>query len=208
MKLTQKTSKVDGRRVVHYDWHGKEVLVRDDADTGLQVIALLNEDIDPQEKFAQLLTSLFIDIQQLENIEDLAGLLSLVCWETIGLDIRGDYADEISKEKVLDWEDDAEYIEASLLAAYGLSWEVARYEFGYRQICSMLGLIDRDTPMGQALYYRTADPPRPNKYNEEEVRNWRKAHDFWALKSKKDAYQDVNDRMNDAFDALERMARG
>lgn len=210
MGYLDRTTQIDGRRVLLFEWEGRTVRVWNDADTALRIHELFRSGEDSSQKLSGLISGLFVDQQELSGINSLSGLIAAVCWECCALDVDGSHADEVGSEKVFDWEADAEYIAPSLLMCYGVSWDEARYRYSYRQLCGMLGMVAHDTPMGQALYYRTATPPEPRKGNEEERRSFRKLQSFWRLKEpgRKDPYADVNAKMNDAFAGLERLAKG
>lgn len=207
MRLLTETSTVDGRRVRTVRWHGKDVRVRDDADTALRIVDLFaDETKNPRGKLAEAIGMLFLDPESLSEVEDFTGLLASVCWDEVRLDIDGSHRDEINGRRVLDWDADADYIQASLLACYGVSWDEVRYSYSYQQLTSMLGLVDRDTPLGQALYYRTANPPKPTKYNADEIKAWRERQAFWEIKSKnpEDRYKAMSDSTASFFANLQK----
>lgn len=179
--------------------------VYDDADTALRVIDLFQDEELPIAVKSNILPKmLFVNPDAvLENIEDLAAFLDALLWETCGLDITNSRDHEASK-RVIDWKADEAYISASLFAAYGRTYEELKRELPFSELCTVIGLVPHDTPMGQALYYRTAKPPKATKYNEEERRYFRERQRFFALKTpeSKDHYAAMNASANSAFSAL------
>ena len=81
----------------------------------------------------------------------------------------------------------------------------------YLDLCSLLGSLlesESETPFQQAIYYRTAKPPKPTKYN----REMREAFDarvrHYALGQNRDKIEAQNAAMDDMFAAMKRAAKG
>ena len=110
---------------------------------------------------------------------------------------------------MIDWEGDAEVIEASLWQAYSTPFlEIAR-KVSFRELGHLIGMAPHETPIGQALYYRTADEPKSTKYNQDEIRRFRKLRQAWSLKKQVgDASPDANDYATSMFEAVKRVANG
>ena len=202
----------EGRTGV-YPFGGYRVRVHDDAATSLKVAALLADpEPSPSLKLEIMMQLLFCDPQGVAGLAargelDLAGLLEHVVWETCGIDISPD-ASRPHEEPVFDWEADGPYIRASLFAAYGRPFGELAAQLTYRELCELVGQCPRETPMGQALYYRTAEPPKLEKGNARYVEEWRKARARWALKKggkrAGDAMGTMDARASDAFAAFRR----
>ena len=211
MGYLDKTSTLDGRRVLHFPWEGVEVRVWDDAETALRILDVFEGGAEPLQKLSEAVSRLFVDQAELAPVKDFTGLLAAVCWECCGLDILGTHKSETGGEKVFDWKQDEAYIAPSLLMEYGVSLDEAIQVYSYRQLSDMVCMLkfNHGTPMGAALYYRTEQPPAPTRTNAEERKRFQKCKSFWALKEGKtgDPLESVNNKMNDAFEGLKRLAR-
>ncbi len=159
--------------------------VHDDAMTSLRIIELFADpEPTPAQKQEILLRLLFVDpAGVVAATADLGGLLTSIVEQTTGLDISAG-GDGRHEEPVFDWEQDEPYIRASLFAAYGRPLEEIAEELTYRDLCELIGMVPYETPMGQALHYRTGKPPKLTKHNGEQVEEWRKRARFWKLKGR------------------------
>lgn len=205
-QLSKLYSEFNGsRRISVFSWGLIGVRVYDDAETALRVIDLFADENLPIDIKASILPKMiFVDPESvLENIDDLSGFLDTLLWELCGLDITDSRKHENS-EKIIDWDDDESYLSASLFAAYGRTYEELKRELPFRELCTIIGLVPFETPMGQALYYRTAKPPKPTKNNQEERRAFKERQRFFALKKHetKERYASMNDAATSAFAAL------
>lgn len=207
MELTRYKAEKDGHRYTLLDWEGYEVRVYDSALTALLLIELFKDDtLDTLTKAETATELLFVDAARVAaTIRDLGGLMVKSAWEVAGLDIDGSHGDSDGR-KVIDWDADADYIRASLWQTYGRSFDEIAASVSFAELGSMIGLCPHETPMGQALYYRTADPPSPNQYNQEEIRVFNRRRSFWALDNDgADAMAVMNGNANDAAESIRRM---
>lgn len=193
------------------DHGGYRVRVHDDAATALKLVELAGDrSVSSAARSRICMELLFCDPQAVAGkVDDLPGLVAKALWEVAYIDVDGSHAKETGAKKVIDWEADAPYIRASLYYAYGKPWDELAREVSYRDICHMVGMLPRETTMGQALYYRTASEPRATKYNQEEVRHFRERKRFWALKGKADAADTMaaqNAQAGDIFASLRHRA--
>jgi hypothetical protein len=211
--LTSYSAALEDGRICHlYDWGGKRFRVVDDAENVLTLIDLFkNEMLLPEVKYNILMDRLFPDPERVAEAigDNLGELLSALLWDVAGLDITGAHKAEHQKP-LFDWEQDATAIRVTLLTAYNLRWDDAKNRISYEELCDLIGMSPHDTPMGQALYYRTAPEPERTKHNGAEVERFRKARDFWKLRNKNktaiDPMEDANNRANDAFAAFAKVA--
>lgn len=213
--LTRRSRKVNGRLVSDYTWRGNVIGVRDSARNALLVIELFaDEQLAPEQKEPLLVRMLFEDPQQAMGIAgaNLDDLLACIVWDAFGLDITADHehASEY-EEPVFDWNEDAGRIRASLLQCYGTQWDEASASMTYLDLCSLLGSLlesESETPFQQAIYYRTAKPPKPTKYNRElrDAFDARARH--YALGQGRDKIETQNAAMDDMFAAMKRAAKG
>lgn len=213
MELTRFNGRTDGRRYSIYEYEGREIRVFDSAITGLRLIKLFErEDIDPLNKEWAVLQILFPNPEGVQKeIEDLNGLISMLCWEICGLDLTGAHEIESKGEKAFDWDSDSQLIKTSLYQAYGVSWEVLTEEVTYRDLTSMMGFIPFETPLGQAIHYRIGEPPEPTEHNQEQIKTWNERAEFWRIKGENedteyDRIEAMNNEMNDLFASLARSA--
>lgn len=179
------------------DYEGKSIRVYDDARTALTIIDLFSDEtISIDLKYDILMKLLFVNPHGVvDGIADIQGLLVLAVEKVCALDITGGNPTE---EKVIDWAKDSQYIKASMWQTYGKSLDEISEAVTLPELGSMIALCPRETPIGQAIYYRTAQPPKPTKYNSEEIKDFRERQRFWALSE---------NRMNDEAAAMARAWR-
>jgi len=213
--LTRRSRTVNGRIVSDYTWRGNVIGVHDSARNALLVIELFgDEQLVPEQKEPLLVRMLFEDPAGAVAMAgpELGDLLASIVWDAFGLDITADHEHASEYEPpVFDWDEDAARIRASLLQCYGINWDEASSSMTYLDLCSLLGSLlesESETPFQQAIYYRTAKPPKPTKYN----REMREAFDarvrHYALGQNRDKIEAQNAAMDDMFAAMKRAAKG
>lgn len=213
--LTRRSEHAGGRLCHWYDWRGRSVLVCDSARNMLLVIELFaDKELEPEDKYQILLAMLFPDPAEALGMAggDINDLIACVLWDACGLDVTGTKPHE---RAVFDWESDAPRIQASLMSAYGITWDQAADGLSFSDVCALLGELvedDAQTPFAQAIYYRTAKPPKRTKYNGEQCDAWSARRLHFALKasdaSPVDAMEEQNNRSRDLFAALKAVAKG
>lgn len=211
MRLLTDARIENGRRVRTYVAGGAEIKARDDADTALRIIDLFrNTEEPPVRKLDRLIALLFPEPEQLSAAGDVTSLIAEAAWDTAKVDLLGKHKGETGGKSVIDWEADAGVIEASLLRCYGLPWDEIRYRFSYDQFLALVGMVAHETPLGQALYYRTAKPPKPDKYNTEARKEFAERRRYWALKPKtaEDRYAAMSKATDKAFEAILSRSQG
>lgn len=186
--------------------------VYDDARTALKVIALFrDDDVSPWAKRRIVMRLLFPDPDAVEEgIEGLDGFLAHAVWEVAGLDIDGSHGGEYGS-RIIDWEQDAEVIEASLWQAYSQPLQDIARKVSLRELGNLVGMAPHETPIGQAIYYRTADEPKSTKYNQDDIERFRRLRQAWALKDNGAAGvadASANDHATSMFGAMKRVANG
>lgn len=212
--LTRRSERADGRLCHWYDWRDRQVLVCDSCRNMLLVIELFADDeLEPEDKYQILLAMLFPDpAHAVEEAGDaINDLISTVLWDACGLDVTNTREHERS---VFDWDGDAPRIQASLMGAYGIAWDEAADGLSFADVCALLGELvedDRQTPFQQAIYYRTAKPPKRTKHNAEQCEAWEARRRHFALDSAQGAHVDPmeeqNARSRDLFAALKAVAK-
>lgn len=172
------------------DWHvieveGRRVRVYDSlADFLLISTALEDESLSDEERWDVLLAMLFPDPQGVCDAlgEGVVHFVYECLWEAFGIDI--DETHEADGKKLIDWYEDRDYIVVTTRTAYDMGFDDFS-RLPYKECCALIGMAPHETPMGQAMYYRTAKRPKETKYNREEVKHFKKAQKFWALGSTK-----------------------
>ena len=195
------------RKPTAYLWEGREVLVHADADTSLRIIGLFeDEELDEETKAEILVRLLFPDpaAAMVAVGNGLKPFLAALLWELCGLDVDGSHSAETGGRRVIDFEKDSALIKASVMAAYGKSWEELSAQCTLRELTELLVLAPHETPIGQAVYYRTAKPPKPTKYNQEEVKRFRELQDHYRIEQVRtgDSMQRQSQAAFDAFRSL------
>lgn len=205
--LTSSSIRLEDGRMAHvYHVMDRNVRVIDGFETGLLVSDLFGDDLfDQTEKQAVLLQMIFPEPECFVDgfAGQLAEALSDILWKAFGLDVAGDKPHE---KQIIDWEQDADRIKATVLMAYGLDWEDARVRITYRDMCALIGQAPHETPMGQALYYRTAKRPKATKYNREEISNYEKAKKHYAIREEPIDDPVANDVASSMFGVIARIA--
>lgn len=177
------------RHVGLYECEGLEELVRvhDDAETAFAIIDLFaDEEPSPECKRYVLAHLLFVDPEAVaERVEDLDRLMARLVWEVALLDVDGTHGVKPEK-RVIDWKADRKYIEPSVFAAYGVPYESLLRQVTLRQLGHLVGMAPHDTPIGQAVYYRTAKPPKATKHNKDQIKAFNERRRFWRLEGKEE----------------------
>lgn len=189
---------------------GKHVRVLDSFERAMRLQAMLSDEevlkwCEPDDITLAIMAIVLPEPERFCQAfgDDTGDALIELLWRCFGLDLKGDKPHE---KPVMDWKDDEARIKATALATYGLTWDNFG-ELPYMDACKLIGLSPEDSPMGQALYYRTAKRPKRTKYNAEEVAAFDKAKEFYRLKgngTKQEVTQAANARASAAFDALKK----
>lgn len=118
-----------------------------------------------------------------------------------------DASSPASSPKV-DLQQDGARIKATMRMAYGMNAEELM-NTPWRDVADFVAMSPHETPMGQALYYRTAKRPKPTRYNREEVEAFDRARRFYRLRPKRHGSADaMQEAQTDLFRAYERMGHG
>lgn len=207
MALNRRESARDGRHCTSVRCGGAEVEVHDDLLTALDVIGLFRDgSLSVSEKLYRLAPMMFPGFDwedPPEWAESLPDLIAGQCWELYGIDADGTHTEECAGPRVIDWDYDEQAIRASLLACYGLTVAEVAEKCSYMDACSLVGMADHDSPIGQRLYYRTADEPKRTPHNDDQIRAFRRAREAFALHTG-DAYGDMSRQADEAFAAVRR----
>lgn len=176
-RLTDTAYRPGGRLAHKYEYRGAVVLAHDSCRTALLVIDLLgDQSFSDTEKLALMAELVIADPAPSElDPDDLVGVLDAVLWEMAGIDLVGT-REARGGVRSFDWDEDQARIRASLLMAYGLDWEDASRRYTFAEVCDLLAMLceaDTKTPFAEAVYYRTAEPPRLTPTNAEYVRAWK-----------------------------------
>lgn len=205
--LTRCSRSVNGRYCNEYEYEGARVDVCDSALVAVLVSELFaDEGLEASEKEALFPAMVLADPDAAlaaVGRDSFWPMLAHVSWEAFGLDLLGEHEGDV-EEPVFDWAEDAGRIRASLLQAYGIAWDEAAPRTSYTEMCDLLaGLMEAgETPLQQAVLYRTAEPPRKTKYNREQVEAFRARREHFRLKGAgraADAAEAANDAMASMF---------
>ena len=187
-----------------YEVRGEHVRVKD----SLAVYLLVREELadgmlDERERVELLFLMVLEEPQQFADTfgAHATDALADVLWGAFGIDVNGDKPHE---EQVMDWDEDHDRIVVTARSAYGMSFDDLKAT-QYREAAVLMGLAPHETPMGQALYYRLASPPKQTKYNKEEVKAFKKAREFYKLgkpSKGKGSIERMNAAATSEFDAL------
>lgn len=206
--LTTRSGTVNGRFCTTYEYEGAVYDVCDSALNAMLVNELFADtELSEEDKQRLLPAMLFADPPAAIETAGRDGfwdMVDAVLWDAIGVDLYGTRGAAGCEEPVFDWDEDAGRIRASLLQAYGISWDEAAGGMSYAAFLDLVaGLMESgETPLQQAIYYRTAKCPRESKNNREYVEAFRARARHFALKgarSEADRAAAANDAMASAF---------
>lgn len=185
--LTTRSGTVNGRFCTTYEYEGAGYDVCDSALNAMLVNELFADTELSEEDKQQLLSAmLFADLPAAIETAGRDGfwdMVDAVLWDAMGVDLYGTRGAAGREEPVFDWDEDAGRIRASLLQAYGLDWDAVAGSMSYGAFLDLVaGLMESgETPLQQAIYYRTAECPRENKNNKEYVEAFRARAAHFAL---------------------------
>ena len=86
-----------------------------------------------------------------------------------------------NKEKILDFEQDADYIYAAFWQAYNIDLDKQHDKLHWSRFMALLNSLPENTRMSQIIDIRTKPMPKPTKYNVEERAALSKAKARFAL---------------------------
>ena len=185
--LTTKSGTVSGRFCTTYEYEGAGYDVCDSALNAMLVNELFTDnELSEEDKQRLLPAMLFADLPAAIETAGRDGfwdMVDAVLWDAMGVDLYGTRGAAGAEEPVFDWDEDAGRIRASLLQAYGLDWDAVAGSMSYGAFLDLVaGLMESgETPLQQAIYYRTAKCPRENKNNREYVEAFRARAAHFAL---------------------------
>lgn len=206
--LTTQSKAVNGRFCSTYEYEGEQFDVCDSARNAMLVNELF-ADAELTEEDKQLLLPAML-LPDLAAAVEKAGrerfwdMVDSVLWDAMGVDLYGTRGAAGSEEPVFDWDEDAGRIRASLLQAYGVNWDEVAGSMSYGAFLDLVaGLMESgETPLQQAIYYRTAKCPKETKDNREYVEAFRARARHFALRGERpegDRMAAANNAMASAF---------
>lgn len=191
---------------------GTPVRVKDTLGDYLLLREMLSDaELSGEERFQLLLAMLYEDGQAVCDHagEGLVEFVDETAWRAFGLDLWGNH-DVDYEPPVMDWDEDHNRIVATVRRDYGLSFEDLS-ALPYTEAASLIGLASHESPMGQAIYYRTAEPPERTKYNGDLVDAFNEARDFYELgkgSGDADSVERASASADAQFEALRRLLQG
>lgn len=215
--LTQESKLLKNKVLTTYQWQGRSVEVFDSTANAILLLELFNDqELTGEEKSIIVLLRLFprshaeYYARELTS-EELTDLLTTILWDAFGLDISEEHKHETSYDKpVFDFDKDAARIKASFMQAYGLDLAEYASKLPYVDFCGLVGTLmesGEQTPLSEAITYRTAKPPKTNKYNKEERERFNALRKHYAMNANVSA-SDQNDATEAMFEAALREAGG
>ena len=204
--LTRQARFVEGVYCNEYEIRGHTYLICDSIRNALLVSELLEDEEMSQDAKQFLLPAMvFVDLQEAIDTagEDFWEVLLDACWSALGIDLDGRH-NTTNEDAVIDFKQDASRIRASFLQVYGMSFDDISSKTSYIQFMGLIkGLLESgESSLQQAVYYRTAKPPKRTKYNEEEIKAFRKKQEYYRIKTqtdKADSMKAQNNLMASAF---------
>lgn len=186
-RLTDTAYHPGGRLAHKYTYDGREILVHDSCRTALLVIDLIGDQLLSESEKIAVMAELVLAEPEKIPVESLVSTLDAVLWDMAGIDLLGTREADYSGTQAFDWDEDQARIKASLLMAYGLDWEDASRRYTLAEICDLLGMLleaESKTPFAEAVYYRTAQPPKRTPTNADYVDAWKANQRRYRLHTK------------------------
>lgn len=94
-----------------------------------------------------------------------------------------------SGAEIFDYHEDAERLYASFLVDYNIDLIEQKHTLHWYKFIALFRGLSKDTPMKEAIYYRTVKIPAETKYNKEHVQQLRKAKKAVQLKKQTNTLQ-------------------
>lgn len=194
------------------DVMGRKVRVHDTLADFFTVRDVLRDDLlGDDERFDVLLAVLYADPQGVCDAlgDEILAFLSETLWCCFGVDIDGDR--EHDDKQILDWDEDRDRMIVTCRQAYQMGWDELRLT-PYKEACLLMGMAPHETPMGQAIWYRTAKPPKRTKYNKDQIHEFEQAKKAYRLRGHtpdgqtKDSIEAANEAASARFAMIARMA--
>lgn len=166
-------------------------LVRDDAETALNVLSALSRGTTPHEVGEAVFPDPAGAFASCDYVEGAyVELVRDALWDVFGVDVDGSHADETGGDALWDPVEDASRIRATLRMAYGVDWDEERGTMPWSDFLALVGGAPLETPLGQAMHYRNPKTrPKPGKRgaNREQVAAWDRASDFYRIRREPDS---------------------
>lgn len=196
----------DGGTAVRYAVGEDAVIVRDDAETALTLLAKLKVGADPGDVCSLIFADLAEAFASCDyDEEELARTAVVALWDVLGIDVDGSHADETGGPRLWDPDEDADRIRASFRAAYGIDFTRDRRSIPWDEFLALVGGVPEETPLGVAMHYRnprTRPKPLKRNANAEEIAAWDRAHALLALPENGADKKGSDKRLTDVFYSL------
>lgn len=104
-------------------------------------------------------------------------------------------------QRLLDFEEDGEYIYASFLQDYGIDLVDMQGKLSWRKFIALFEGLGEKTKIKEVMRIRGMETPKPNSYNQKEIQQIQELKMYYAL-----PVDDVGSGLDILFSTLERMA--
>ncbi len=133
------------------------------------------------------------------KVEEGSELLTLI-FNTF---INSDTKKSNDTEKLVDFEQDGEFIYSSFFMDYNIDLIKQQGKLEWRKFIALFQGLSDKTKIKEVMGIRAKKIPLPTKYNQEEIKNLRELKSYYALKNTEEEYQES---LNQLFGTLEKMA--
>lgn len=171
-------------------------------DVVLDINNLYKEDtLGEIEKLDIALKMLIINCEDINKlkIEEGSELLKLI-FNTF---INPDNKKSNNKEKLVDFEQDGEFIYSSFFMCYGIDLINQQGKLDWRKFIALFQGLSEKTKIKEIMSIRGRKIPIPTKYNQEEINSLRELKAYYFLENAEEDYQES---LNKLFGTLEKMA--
>lgn len=171
-------------------------------DVVLDINNLYKEDtLEDIEKLDIALKMLVINNESIKKLTAQEGseLLVLIFNTFINTDTKKSN----NKEKLVDFEQDGEFIYSSFFMDYNIDLINQQGKLDWRKFISLFQGLSDKTKIKEVMGIRGKKIPIPTKYNQEEIKSLSSLKSYYALKNTEENYKES---LNKLFGTLEKMA--
>ncbi|SPT98428.1 Bacteriophage Gp15 protein [Lysinibacillus capsici] len=201
------------RRLDVYTWNGVDIELNLSFDNVLKLFDLFSDDINQDIKLDIALEMLVVNadfLRQLSGSHVAIRLVLDVLKDKLNIDLESDdiTSDEEPQIPIYDFKEDAERIYASFLFDYNLDLFELQGKLQWHKFIALFENLSTDSPMGQAMMYRSCEVPKKDKYNADERKRiiaMKKKYELKVAKAIRE--QQELERVQKSFEMMKRVAK-
>lgn len=200
------------RRLDVYTWNGVDVELNLSFDNVLKLFDLFSDDIQRDLKLDIALEMLVVNADLLKQLNGLNAIRLVldILKDKLSIDLESDdnQSNDEQQTPIYDFKEDAERIYASFLFDYNLDLFEQQGKLQWHKFIALFENLSTDSPMGQAIMYRSCEVPKKDKYNADErkrIITMKKKYELKAAKSIRE--QQELERVQKSFEMMKKVAK-